>query len=153
MNRRDYFLQVFAYEKWANQLMIEKLLSLPELPARAHEVFAHILSAQQIWLNRLKEEAVTAAIWENYQTDEWEHIEMRNMQQYEIYINGLAEADFDKLILYHNSKGEEFKTPVNQILTHVSHHSAYHRGQLVLLIKPWTKELPQTDYIIYSRLD
>ena len=37
------------------------------------------------------------------------------------------------------------------ILTHMSHHAAYHRGQVVQLIRPMLDEPPVTDFIVWTR--
>ena len=67
------------------------------------------------------------------------------------YISSLQESDLEKNIEYTNIKGEAFKTRLKDIITHLLFHSAYHRGQVIILMKPVVNELPATDYIKFAR--
>ncbi len=53
---------------------------------------------------------------------------------------------------YENSKGEQFKQPIFQMLLHVFNHGTYHRGQLVTMLRQLGVEnIPATDFIVWSR--
>ena len=61
------------------------------------------------------------------------------------------EQEFNKIIKYQNTTGASFETPMGEILIHLTHHGAYHRGQIISLLKPIVNPLPATDYIVWLR--
>ena len=54
-------------------------------------------------------------------------------------------------VRYRNSRGEEFHTPVGDLLTHVLMHGAYHRGQIAASVRRAGGEPAATDYIAFTR--
>ena len=63
----------------------------------------------------------------------------------------IAEKDFSVTVTYKNSKGIEYSNSIYDILTHVSFHSAYHRGQIAKEVRRLNKEPVPTDYILFIR--
>ena len=49
-------------------------------------------------------------------------------------LSRLSEADLDGMVVYRNTKGEEFASTLVDILTHVVIHGAYHRGQIARVL-------------------
>lgn len=54
-------------------------------------------------------------------------------------------------LAYRNTKGQEFKTPVQDVLMHLVMHSAYHRGQVAAAVRDSGGKPAATDYIVYVR--
>lgn len=52
---------------------------------------------------------------------------------------------------YTNSKGDEFKYSVGDILTHVALHGQYHRGQINSRLRAMGVEPVSVDYIIFAK--
>jgi uncharacterized damage-inducible protein DinB len=67
------------------------------------------------------------------------------------YLLALSENNFQKKISYKNSKGVDFTTSVEDLLTHVAFHGIYHRGQIMLLMRNSGKDVAATDYAMYMR--
>jgi len=63
------------------------------------------------------------------------------------YLTELPAADLEKEIAYRNSKGESWSSRVEDILTHVLLHSAYHRGQAALEMRASGLQPAYTDFI------
>lgn len=63
------------------------------------------------------------------------------------YLAGLSPAGFEEKIDYYNSKGEPFSSRVEDIITHVLMHSAYHRGQAALEMRAAGLQPAYTDFI------
>ena len=63
------------------------------------------------------------------------------------YLAELSPADFENEIGYRNSKGEPFSSRVEDIITHVLTHSAYHRGQAALEMRAAGLQPAYTDFI------
>jgi uncharacterized damage-inducible protein DinB len=50
-------------------------------------------------------------------------------------------------VSYTNSKGEAWSSTVDEILTHIAIHSAYHRGQIAADLRSAGQTPAYTDYI------
>lgn len=148
---KPYFIQLLNYERWANQRVIEALSTVNNPPARAIAVMGHILSAQQVWYGRITREPTFVAIWEDIPVGWMSQTLDRQHNRLIDYLNKLDEAELAQSIDYVNSKGEPFRSELADILTHLSHHAAYHRGQVVQLIRPMLAEAPLTDFIFWMR--
>lgn len=55
------------------------------------------------------------------------------------------------VIRYKNTKGVEQTTPVANVLLQLSHHQAYHRGQVTHMVRQLGQPAVQTDYIAFWR--
>ena len=63
------------------------------------------------------------------------------------YLDQLGEAGFEKNVAYQNTKGESWSNSVDDILTHVIMHSAYHRGQIASDMRATGHTPAYTDFI------
>lgn len=139
---------LFEHEYWANLKILESLISVKEPPKRAIEIFSHSIAAQRIWLDRINANETDLKVWEVFETD----IMLELLEINHTDINKIIDnQDINQLVAYQNSKGEYFTNTISQILTHLSLHAAYHRGQIVLHLKNQVSTLPITDYIFYYR--
>jgi uncharacterized damage-inducible protein DinB len=145
------FLFNYEYEKWACEQVFEAVLKMKEIPDRAKQLISHILTAQQIWHVRLTGDEFTSSAFPEIDSSEWMHRLDSNMNNMKQYIHSISEVDFKNIITYTNTKGDVFKNSVEEILMHITHHSAYHRGQIIQLIRPFIDQPPATDFISYCR--
>ena len=148
---KDYFKNIFQYENWANLKIADCLLSTKELPEKPLSLISHIINAQMIWLGRIKNENPTLKVWHVYNRSEIRESLQNSSSKVIEFVEGISENDLKKIINYTNTKGDELNSTIEDILTHLTHHSAYHRGQIVLLLKNLNPVLPYTDYILYVR--
>lgn len=151
MLMKPYFIDLYQYEAWANQRVIQALGQAPEIPQQARAIISHLLSAQKIWYNRLSQQANHTPVWSDFPPGQWAAIHQETIEGLQAYIRSLPEEALTNQINYQNSKGLSFQTPIQEILTHLAMHSAYHRGQIVSLLKHKIDPLPVTDYIAYVR--
>ncbi len=150
---KEHFKKLFDYNIWANTKLINNIKNQQINDAGVLKLLSHIVLAEQIWILRLKNE--------NYQNRnfgqvldiaECQKISNANYQEYIEFINVKKdEPGFTNSITYKNSKGIEFTNTIEDTLTHVSFHSAYHRGQIAREIRKLDKEPVLTDYIAYVR--
>ena len=54
---------------------------------------------------------------------------------WETWIRNASPAAIDHVFMYKNSRQEQFKQPIYQMLLHVFNHATYHRGQLVNMLR------------------
>jgi uncharacterized damage-inducible protein DinB len=148
---KNFLIHLLNYELWANQRVIRALETLDNPPERAVAVMGHVLAAQHVWLGRVLQEPAHISIWEDIPVGWMTETAERQHRQIVSYISTLAEPDLLQPIDYTNSRHEPYQNTLLDILTHMSHHAAYHRGQVVQLIRPLVANPPVTDFIVWTR--
>jgi uncharacterized damage-inducible protein DinB len=164
VNVLNEILDLYAYQRWANQRILSAASALP-VPAEqltrdlgssfpsVLATLAHMLSAQWIWNQRwygrtptaipeewdLSTAAGVAATWAEVERAEEE------------FLRTLKEDDVQRIIHSRNLKGVPFATPLWQQLLQVVNHSTYHRGQVVTMLRQLGSPAPSTDLILYYR--
>ncbi|MFZ6052277.1 DinB family protein [Halocola ammonii] len=149
MSRKADIKKLIEHELWANQKVMEMALSAHDLPDRVGEIVSHLINAQQIWMSRLLKRPQSVQVWGEVPSEKWLKMVKENSS---LLLEILEKTDqLDEVIEYSNSKGTTFRSTVSEILYHLVLHSQYHRGQVVVLMKPYVSELPATDFIFWSR--
>jgi uncharacterized damage-inducible protein DinB len=160
---KEMLRQLAAYNCWANQKLLESILTLPaekqtlELPSSFKTILStilHIWNAESIWWQRMKlfERILPPAENFNGTMQDAANGLLQQDQLWLDWINNASEIALEHVMQYQNSKKEQFKQPVYQVLIHVFNHSTYHRGQLVNMLRQLgVEKIPQTDYIVWSR--
>ena len=159
---KPVFEQYASYHIWANQKIINTILPLPEETVKRKILSSfsslqltllHMWQAENTWWQRVKlletiqtagdvnssiQEITTALTAQNMQWKEW--------------IEKSTIAALEHEFIYRNSKKEQFKQPVYQVLLHLFNHGTYHRGQLVTILRQLNIEtIPATDFIVFCR--
>lgn len=148
---KAFFIDKFAYHHWANKELLNALASsdLKE-EGDAYGLMSHIFNADMVWISRLTgNKELQKSVWDNHILIELQDLLEVTEKLYADYLKG--EFDQNKQVAYANSQGESFTNTVEDILTHVLMHGAYHRGQIAKKIKNSGMLPPVTDYIIYVR--
>lgn len=147
----DEIKRLFGYDSWA---LLREFAALEnaENPS-ALRMLAHILAAKDIWLTRLnQQDSSSIATQPELTLDQCRSLAERLDKEHRRFLSGLDEGSLAMTITYKNTKGEEFTTPVGEILTHMAFHSAYHRGQIALLLRQNGDTAVNTDFITFTRL-
>lgn len=152
-----------AYNFWANQLLLEAINQLPEEKQRqevassfstVYKTVLHMWSAESIWWQRRKLLERLYIPAENFNGDmrELSSQLLNQNKQWNEWIAAANEHQLQHVFQYQNSKKEQFKQPVYQMLMHVFNHGTYHRGQLVNMLRQLgVEKVPATDFIVWSR--
>lgn len=142
----EYFARLFRWGHWAN---LETLAALRRSggPPQAVRWLAHIAGAELLWLSRLRDEAPTLAVWPELDLDGCQHRLAQSGDAWSAHLAGLTADDLADGVGYRNSKGEFWTSTGADILTHVSHHGAYHRGQIASAVRAAGHEPAYTDFI------
>ncbi len=148
MNTRESLLHSLSYDLWANLESLRSVEAAVNAPERAIAVIAHIPAAQRAWLERARSTGKSATPWPRWALAETER-EIRTIASE--WRELLTSADLASKISYANSKGERFENTVEEAITHIFLHSAYHRGQIATLLRTSGSIPAQTDYIHYVR--
>ena len=145
------YKKLLAYEAWANQEAAAALLRSVKPPEHALRIMAHIIGASWLWYSRLLKQPSPVTVWPTFDTDalsaelnKLDHIWGR-------YLATLSPEQLTAKVDYVNSKGEPWISTVEDVLTHLFMHSAYHRGQIAMLLRMDHHEPAYTDYIHATR--
>jgi uncharacterized damage-inducible protein DinB len=135
--------QLLRYDVWANR---ETLSSLRQAspPTRSVRWMGHIIGAEFLWLDRIAGRAASLPVWPELSLEECGERLSRLAQ---LLPEAARSGDLTRPVRYTNSKGEPWTSTVGEILTHVTLHSAYHRGQIASDVRSAGQEPAYTDYI------
>jgi len=127
------------------------ILNLDEILPEAVRILSHIISAQQIWLNRINGTQSSITPWDNFTIDESISKSVELTSKWINLFEGKERSFLEKRIEYQNTKGEVFTNTIKDIATHVINHAAYHRAQIAQHVKRANGTPAITDYIVYQR--
>jgi uncharacterized damage-inducible protein DinB len=134
--------RMLRYDVWANR---EALGSMRQrAPARSLRWLGHIIGAEFLWLDRMDGTQPRLPVWPELSLDQCEEL----LQDLARRIpDAVHPASLARQVRYTNTKGEPWTSTVEEILTHVVIHSAYHRGQIASDLRAAGQEPAYTDYI------
>ncbi len=137
--------RLLRYDVWANQ---ETLQSLPRkgAPPRSLRWMGHIIAAELLWLSRMEEEPAPLPVWPDLSVEDCEDRQQGLSRRLTQSLSRWADP-LSRQVSYTNSKGEAWTSTVEDILTHLVIHSAYHRGQIASDVRSAGLEPAYTDYI------
>jgi uncharacterized damage-inducible protein DinB len=154
--------RLFAYTAWANHKVLQVVATLSvddfkrDLRASHGGVrgtLVHTLSAEWIWLERWKGLAPPRHFDEGEFSDvvavsnRWSGIEEHRAS----WLAGLRPEAMQDGLRYRNFQGQEFVTPLWQLVQHVANHSTYHRGQVVTFLRQLGAKGVSTDLVAWDR--
>jgi uncharacterized damage-inducible protein DinB len=148
----DYFRRQFEYDTWANR---EVLFTIQRISAsasetqltRSLELLSHILSAERLWLERLAAQRQSLPVWPEFLVNQCEAQIEELSRLWRDYFSQLTSSALSEKMAYKNSKGESWSSTVQDVLTHVLLHSAYHRGQIASQMRTAGHTPAYTDFI------
>jgi len=123
------------------------LRTAPNPPARSLKLIAHILSAEGLWLARLKQQRPPLPVWPELALAQCEAEGDALGTSWRSYLEECKEAGLSRQISYVNSKGESWSSQVDDVPLHVITHSAYHRGQIASDMRAAGLTPAYTDFI------
>jgi uncharacterized damage-inducible protein DinB len=150
----EHLRRQFAYDAWANREVLAALnrsASTEISPGRTLQLLAHILSADRLWLERLRQQPQSLPVWPNFSLDQCETQIAELARLWSEYLGQLSAAQLSENVGYKNSKGEPWANSVEDVLTHVILHSAYHRGQIASEMRASGEQPAYTDFIHAAR--
>lgn len=145
---KDYFRSLFDYHVQANQRFMDVLFSEHEIDEYALKMFRHCIMAHHIWNHRMLHIEFDYEFWEPLHKHQLEQLIAQNKKETEQI---LEQCNLEDVLAYKNQLGEAFSSKIIDILSHVSHHYAYHRGQIARSLRESGIEPPKTDLIIFRR--
>ena len=150
MSQMARFRRMFEHAAWANTTVLAALQDGPA-PDKACAWLAHLVGAERLWLARLQHEPATMPVWPDLDLAACGQEFPALATAWQEYLETLDDEALEDGIGYRNSKGEFWTSTLGDILTHVSHHGAYHRGQIASAVRAAGGEPAYTDFIHAAR--
>ena len=156
---------LYGYHWWANRRLFDVTAGLGEDVAREEigrqfsfptlkGMFAHILGADTIWLERFKGQKPANLLGDGDFTSladlrkRWDDFE----QEHRAFIDGVAAVDLPRVLHYLDTRGNAYSAPLWQLLQHVANHATHHRSEIATMLTMRSGSPPATDLVIYQRL-
>jgi uncharacterized damage-inducible protein DinB len=153
-------LDLFRYNAWANARITSSITALPSdaltqdlggsfLTIR--DTFAHVISAEWIWLERWRGVNPTSApdwvksVDLSHLGHQLNDVETRRT----LFLAGLSEPDLNLICSYTLLSGKPSSNTLQDLFVHVTNHSTYHRGQIATMLRRLGTPAASTDFLIY----
>ncbi len=152
MNLADYLRRQFAYDEWANREVLKAIRAAEgSKPASSNErslqLMSHIVAAERLWLERLKQVPQSVPVWPEPDLAQCEAQVAELGLEWLEFLDLITAGDVSQSISYTNTKGERWTSTIVDVLTHVVVHSAYHRGQIATHMRANGQTPAYTDFI------
>lgn len=159
MNLKDYLVELYGYNYWANQRYLAAAETLTEEQLRrkqghswdsVHATLVHMLSSERMWQQRWRGERgeilnakdfPTAASIRTY----WADVE-KNIRA---FLAEQSEETLQRPVTYTNPKGETFTLPLWQMMVQPPNHNTHHRGELAAMFALMNVPHPEEEIIQY----
>lgn len=152
-------LKLLEYNRWANSLIQDQLETLPrQLLEKEYggsfgsirATLIHVLESDWLWLKRFQGIPLAGIPeWNLASASDIKHVWVP-IQNEMVEVGKQCSAQPDKAIEFITRKGQPFVLPFAEIVTHISHHGSYHRGQITNMIRSAGEKPVSTDYFIFS---
>ena len=148
----EWLRRLYEYNAWANRLTIDSLKASPG--TKGLRALSHLVLAEKEWMLRVRasQDPGRQIFWQDLSLEECEAVNDENRRDVADLLNNLDDAGLDRFAEYQNSRGNSYRTPLRDLLTHVALHSTYHRGQVAAAIRAEGGTPAATDYIVFQRL-
>ncbi len=148
---KEFFLKWYSYNAWANRRVIGCLERQTVKDEKIISVMGHLVSANFIWLNRIKDLPKSKyELWGAYDVPGLKRMVEEADEQWMDFIR--ENENFDRVLKYKNYVGDYFENNVQQIMIHLVNHGSHHRGQVAMLLRQKGFEPINTDFITYDRV-
>lgn len=150
---RSYFQRLFRYNDWANQRLLITMKDHNVQDEKIISLMSHVISAQIIWLNRVKDLPTTPfPLWQKYKLSELFTMNMESTANWNNFILANRSESFAEMIDYKNMEGKRFETLLQDIMIHVVNHGTHHRAQILTLLKSQGVDPGPLDFIVFTRM-
>ena len=154
----DRFRHWYDHERDCNAKVIAMLESVPD-ERRSSEPFiralqkgVHLQATRHMWLHRLGVCDDRPDDWFPSATlDQLPAITDKAERLWLDYLASLTEADLLADVSWRGKDDTRYRYPLIDLLTQISGHAWYHRGQIATLVKDAGGQPTNTDYIFWDR--
>lgn len=151
MDVRAHYRRLLAHDAWANGEVLKCFARATDVPARALGRFAHLLSAERLWLERAQGRPQTTPVWPTPDLVRLAEELAWLQREWGAFLETLDDAALTRDVRYVNTKGEPWTSRLGDVLDHLFSHSAHHRGQITSDLRAAGHVPPALDFIHATR--
>jgi uncharacterized damage-inducible protein DinB len=153
---KQYLIDTFKYNDYANKLILQKIKSLPEKD-EAVKLFSHLVNSQIKWLARILHDpkAPEMSWWDPvYNLDELESKWNNSLETWIDFLSDKTEEQLFTDALFIGVDGGTWTAKLKDIPLQLNYHSIHHRAQIQTIIRKQGLEPDFVDYIgtVYKKL-
>lgn len=150
---RDYFIRLFEYDRWANARVIAAMESLADrLPQKPLDRLSHLLVCQKTWAQRMRDEPnPNTVLFPTWSLEELKTHGADIAAMMKTFLEEIADEALQEEFEYRSTEGAVFRNRRADILTQLSQHGCYHRGQIAVELNPLLPKPLVTDYVFFCR--
>ncbi|HJZ53935.1 MAG TPA: DinB family protein [Gemmataceae bacterium] len=155
----DRFRRWYEYERDCNAKSLEMLASVPADRQSAPEFqkavdrMAHLVAARRRWLHRLGHLPAAPGLFpQGNKLAELPALVADTEAAWVAYLSRLDDGELARTLEWEAADGKRYRWDVEGILTQVSGHAWYHRGQIAQLVAALGGKAVDTDYILWCKL-
>lgn len=155
-------MQMAGHNAWANERLMKLMAGLPDeqldrdmgssFPSLRKTVL-HVWNAESVWYQRLMlaSPVVPPAAGFSGGTAELAGLFVRQSAALKEFVHSASDARLAHTVEFNSPAKGICKTPVTRILLQAFTHSAFHRGQMVTMLRQQgVPKIPSTDFIEYT---
>ena len=131
------------YSCWANAAWIDFIEQARPSDDFLVRRMSHILLGEDAWFQRIAGVGVDRDVWNILAFEQMRERLARHRDMYE----SLLRSDLSRVVDYVRFTGERYRSPISDILVHLSHHGAHHRAQMSTHISAQGVAPINTDFI------
>ena len=134
---------------WANDAWLDFIAHHFHADEFLMKRIAHIFAGERAWFQRLAGTEPDRQLWRLMTIPELRDLQHRHRIAYDDVLKG----DLNRVIAYKRFTGEEYASPVGDIVLHLALHGAHHRGQMATHVSA-TGTMPiNTDFVQYCLMN
>lgn len=159
MLRRNIIEQI-SYNHWANLRLIQITSKLDNKGinqqvtssfSSVRQTWVHILWAEELWLERWQGRSFVPSLDpDDFPTSDQIKSKLDDLYSKQVhFFETIISGQEDQIVSYVNFKNEKWEFRLGDMVHHLLFHSAYHRGQLVTMLRQLGLQPPGTDYLLF----
>jgi uncharacterized damage-inducible protein DinB len=159
MNLKDYLVELYDYNYWANKryLAVAEKLTEEQLFRKqghswdsVHATLVHMMSSERMWRQRWLGEKAETLNANNFPgvkaiREYWTEVE-KDMRA---FLAAQTAESLQRSVTYTNPKGETFTLPLWQMMVQPPNHNTHHRGELAAMFALMNVPHPEEEIIQY----
>jgi uncharacterized damage-inducible protein DinB len=157
MEVRQYIIDTFRYNDYANRLALKKVAELDE-KAECVKFLSHLINSMNKWLARIENSPGYEKL--DWWKPEYEFAQLEVkwgecLEAWIEFLEGKTDEDINSEVEFIGFDGTMFAATIKDIALQLNYHSMHHRGQIQYLIRQQGVEPEFVDYIgtKYRRLE
>jgi uncharacterized damage-inducible protein DinB len=156
MEMKQYLIDTFRYNDWANRKLLEKITQLPD-KEESIKFFSHLINSMNKWMARILHDpnAPQMEWWKPvYSLHELEAKWNDSLLQWISLLENKSEEEVFEIIRFTGFDGGQWEARLKDIALQLNYHSIHHRAQIQTMIRKQGLEPDFIDYIgtVYRKI-